>query len=235
MESDQGKSFSAFWAFLMSLDKRDELASLVERVLAIPAIRGASKAFPLESLDSRLVGAGARVQDMTHRLNEELRYFLDERSRSEGLRVGQLVEEIKRLALQRRDDPPSSRDFLEIEGDPEFSLIMDRPLYTPEADVVIAERPVAAGRASVGTGALYDIDSVDLGALAENIRALLLESPQTSLSEATSRFPVTQGAAEILGYLALAEEAGQGAIWGSDRAHRVRRTRRSRPTPSTLR
>ena len=218
VESDQGKSFSAFWAFLMSLDKRDELAELIGRVLDIPAIRDASKSFPLESLDSRLVGAGARVQDMTHRLNEELRHFLDERSRSETLRVGQLVEEIKRLALQSREEPPSARDFLEIEGDPEYSLVMERPLFTPESEVVIAERPVAAGRPSSGTDALYDIDSVDLGALSDRIRALLLESPQTSLSEAAARFPVTQGAAEILGYLSLAEEAGQGAVWAPGRA-----------------
>ena len=217
VESDQGKSFSSFWAFLMSLDRREELTELIGRVLAIPAIQGASKSFPLDSLDSRLVGAGARVQDMTHRLNEELRHFLDERSRSEGLRVGQIVEAFKRQALECREAPPSSRAFLEIEGDPEFTLIMDRPLFRPEPEVVIAELPLAAGSPSAGTEALYDIDSVDLEALAEKLRALLLESPQTSLAEATARFPVMQGAAEILGYLSLAEDAGAGAVWGPER------------------
>jgi hypothetical protein len=218
VESDQGKSFSSFWAFLMSLEKREELSELVVRVLDIPAVRDAGKSFPLESLDSRLVGAGARVQDMTHRLNEELRRFLDERSRSEGIRVGELVEAFKRLALERRDDPPPARDFLSIEGEPELSLVMDRPLFTPEAEVVIAAGPEAEGRPSAGTDALYDIDSVDLAELSGRLSALLLESPQASLSEATSRFPVTQGAAEIIGYLSLAEEAGQSAVWGESRA-----------------
>jgi Protein of unknown function (DUF3375). len=213
--SDQGKSFSSFWSFLMSLDKREELADLVDRVLSIPAVRASSKTFPLDSLDSRLVGAGARVQDMTYRLNEELRRFLDERSRREGLRVGELVEAWKRLTLECRDDPPSDRDFLTIDGDPELGLAMDRPLYAPEAAVVIAQRPQGAGNPSVGVDALYDIDSVDLGALAGRISALLAASSQASLSEVVSRFPVVQGAAEVLGYLSLAAGAGSAASWGS--------------------
>ena len=218
VESDQGKSFSSFWAFLMSLDKREELGDLVERVLAIPAIAAAAKSFPLDSLDSRLVSAGARVQGMTHRLNEELRRFLDERSRREGLRVGELVEEWKRLALECRDDPPAGRAFMEIEGEPEISLVMDRPLFCPEEEVVIAQKPSGEGRPSVGVEALYDLDSVDLGALAERLRSVLAEAPQASLSELAARFPVTQGSAEILGYLSLAEEAGSGAVWGEARA-----------------
>jgi hypothetical protein len=132
--------------------------------------------------------------------------------------VGELVEAFKRLALERRDDPPPARDFLSIEGEPELSLVMDRPLFTPEAEVVIAAGPEAEGRPSAGTDALYDIDSVDLAELSGRLSALLLESPQASLSEATSRFPVTQGAAEIIGYLSLAEEAGQSAVWGESRA-----------------
>jgi hypothetical protein len=225
--SDQGKSFSSFWAFLMSLDRRDELADLIARVLAIPAIRDASRFFPLDSLDSRLVSAGARVQDMTHRLNEELRRFLDERSRREGLRVGELVEAWKRLALECRDDPPAYRVFMELEGEPDILLVMDRPLFAPEAEVVIAERPAEAGSPSVGTEALYDLDSVDLGELAGRLRALLAESSQASLSGITGRFPVSQGAAEILGYLSLASEAGSGAVWGDSRAEiRARNERR---------
>ena len=224
--SDQGKSFSSFWAFLMSLDKREELTGLVARVLDIPAVRAAQKSFPLDSLDSRLVGAGARVQAMTHRLNEELRRFLDEGARREGLRVGELVEAWKRLALVCREDPPRDRDFMELDGEPELGLVMDRPLFSPEEETVIGERPEAAGLPSVGIDALYDIDSVDLGALAERVNALLAGAPQTSLSEVAGRFPVTQGAAEILGYLTLASEEPSGAAFGPERAEIAARNER---------
>jgi len=216
--SDQGRSFSSFWAFIMSLEKREELASLIARVLDIPAVKSARKSFPLDSLDSHLVSAGSRVQAMTHRLNEELRRFLDEGARRESLRVGGLVEEWKRTALALKEDPPKERNFMEIDGDAEYSLVMDRPLFSPEEATVIAERPAETGMPSTDAQALYDVESVDLGALAERIEALLASSSQTSLSELVSRFPVTQGAAEILGYLSLAAEAPSRAVFDDARA-----------------
>lgn len=215
--SDQGKSFSSFWAYLMSLDRREELVALVGRVLEIPAVRVAAKAFPLESLDSRLVSAGARVQEMSHRLNEELRRFLDERTRREGLHVGELIEAWKALAIQCREAPPRHRDFMTIEGEPDILLMMDRPLYEPEAEVVIGEKPVAAGEPTVEAGRLFDVDTVDLSILNDRIRILVAESGQASLSETACRFPVTKGAAEILGYLSLASERGAGTVWGEAR------------------
>ena len=216
--SDQGKSFSSFWAYLMSLDRREELVVLIDRVLEIPAVRSATKAFPLESLDSRLMSAGARVQDMTHRLNEELRRFLGEGARREGLRVGELLENWKALAMECREDPPRGRDFMSIEGEPDILLVMDRPLFEPESTVVIGERPVAAGEPTVEAESLFDIDTVDISLLDERVRLLVAESGQASLSDAARRFPVTQGAAEILGYLSLAAERGGGTAWGEARA-----------------
>ena len=39
-DSDQGKSFYAFWKFLMSPSKQEELKYLIERVYDLPDIRG---------------------------------------------------------------------------------------------------------------------------------------------------------------------------------------------------
>ena len=208
VSSDQGKSFGSFWGFLMSLDTRDELADLIGRVLALVPVRKADKAFPLETLDSRLVDAGARVQRMTHRLNEELRHFLDERARRESRRVGELVEHFKRLALEVRDAPPEDRRFIELEGEPELSLVMDRPLYEPEEPVVITENPLATGAPETNADALFDLDRIDLSALEGRIATMLLEHPQASLSEIAERYPISQGAAEVLGYLSIGVEPG---------------------------
>jgi len=211
VSSDQGKSFGSFWGFLMSLDTRDEMADLINRVLALGPVRSAGKVFPLESLDARLVDAGARVQRMTHRLNEELRHFLDERSRRESKRVSELVERFKKLALEVRDAPPEGRCFMELEGEPELTLVMDRPLYEPVEPVVISANPLGAGAPAASTDALFDLDRIDLGELQDRIAALLLERPQASLSEIAARYPIRQGAAEVLGYLTIAAEPGNSA------------------------
>jgi hypothetical protein len=207
MASDQGKSFQAFWAYLMSLDTRDELAALVERVLGLDAVKAAKRSFPLDSLDARLVAAGARVQRMTHRLHEELKNFLDERARREAKLAAAYIDRIKRLALAARDDPPSSRTFLVIEGEPELNLVMDRPLYRPEEPVVIGEAPAALGSGSARTDELYDQELVELSELADRLRAALTELGQVGVSELAARWRPTRGAAELVGYLRLASIA----------------------------
>jgi len=204
MSSDQGRSFASFWAFLMSVEKQEELAALVQRVRALLAATQVEEQYPLELLKPHLVEAGARVQRMTHHINEELRYFLDERSRHEGRRVAELVEAVRRLALEIRDRSPSDRAFLVVEGSPDVDLVMERPLFEPPATVTIAERPSLVGQPGSDPSPLFDLDVVDLELLSSRIRALLRDQPQVSLAEITRAYPVTRGLAELLGYFTLA-------------------------------
>jgi hypothetical protein len=37
-DSDQGRSFRAFWDFLMSSERKSELSSLLETVIELPAV-----------------------------------------------------------------------------------------------------------------------------------------------------------------------------------------------------
>jgi hypothetical protein len=228
MASDQGRSFTAFWAFLMSAEKQEELAGLVQRVQALPDVSSLEKGYPLDLLKPHLVEAGARVQRMSHRINEELRYFLDERNRQEGRRVMELVETVRRLAIQVRDNPPAPRGFLGLEGDPEVDLVMERPLFTPQAPVDITVRPAEMGRPESDADALFDLDAVDLDALAERIRGLLRDRPQVTLGEVVATFPVTQGIAELLGYLTLASRNPADSAVGSTARVVVRNERTGR-------
>ncbi len=227
MSSDQGRSFSAFWAFLMSAEKQDELSELVQRVSALPEVSALPKGYPLELMKPHLVEAGARVQRMTHRINEELRHFLDEQSRREGRRVAELVEEVRRLALKVRDDPPPGRAFLSVEGDPDVDLIMERPLFHPELVVAITERPEALGSTSADTAPLYEVDAVDLDLLRCRVRAILRDRAQASLAEVAAAFPLEQGVAELLGYYTIASQTGVVADREAPEAQMVLRNARS--------
>lgn len=207
MASDQGKSFQSFWAYLMSLDTRDRLRALTDRVLDLEAVKAAKQSLPLESLDTRLVAAGARVQRMTHRLNEELKNFLDEGARIQARKAGKLIEEIKRRALALREEPPISSSLLSIEEDPQLLLIMDRPLFRPEEETKISALPLELGSPALESDALYDQDSIDLVELAQRLRLTLKEDGQVSVAQLASRWKPRQGAAELVGYLQLASLA----------------------------
>jgi hypothetical protein len=212
MASDQGRSFAAFWAFLMSAEKQAELEGLVERLLALADVQGIDRTYSLDLFKPHLVEAGARVQGMTHRLNEDLRRFLDDQRIREVRRVAQHVEDVRRLALAARDSPPTERIFIEIEGEPDLSLVMDRPLYEPQAPVHISSMPGEIGDAELDVEALFDQDQVDLAVLRERITGVLRGRSQVTLQEIVRAHPLEGGISELLGYLALASRTGAASV-----------------------
>jgi Protein of unknown function (DUF3375) len=212
MASDQGRSFAAFWAFLMSAEKQAELEGLVERLLTLADVQGIDRTYSLDLLKPHLVEAGARVQGITHRLNEDLRRFLDDQRIREVRRVGQLVEDVRRLALAARDNPPTDRIFIVIEGEPDLSLVMERPLYEPQAPVRINSMPGEIGDAEMDVEALFDQDQVDLVMLRERVTAALRDRSQVTLQEIVREHPLEGGIAELLGYLALAFRTGAASV-----------------------
>ena len=212
MAGDQGRSFAAFWAFLMSAEKQAELEGLVERLLALPDLQGIERTYSLDLFKPHLVEAGARVQGMTHRLNEDLRRFIDDQNIREVRRVAQLVVDVRRLALAARDNPPTERVFMEIEGDPDLNLVMDRPLYEPQAPVHISSVPGELGATNFDLEPLFDQDQVDIAVLRERISGALRGKPQVSLEEIVRQYPVDGGISELLGYLALASRTGAASV-----------------------
>jgi hypothetical protein len=165
---------------------------------------------------------------MAHRINEELRYFLDEQSRREGRRVAELVEHVRRLALTVREHPPSDRAFMTIEGNPDIDLVMERPLYAPQAQVHIAEAPSALGLPQADTAPLFEPDAVDLELLRSRVRALLRDRPQVSLTEITASYPIEKGIAELVGYFTIASRSGATSVDDDARTPIVVRNERSR-------
>ena len=63
-ESDQGRSFRAFWDFLMSRDRQDELSALLDRVLQLEPVAGLAPDPQAAARALRL--AGSRRADAAH-------------------------------------------------------------------------------------------------------------------------------------------------------------------------
>ncbi len=217
LSSDQGKSFQAFWAFVMSSEKKREFAILAERVLDLPEVAALPKSVELEAFDRLLVSAGVRVQRTAQLLNEELRVFLDEKSRREGRAVASLAVEIKKLALSLRDDPPADRAFIAVEGDADIDLVMERPLFTPEEPARITQAPGERGESEADTVSLFAPDEIDREAIRANIAASLQDRPQIALADLLERYPIESGVAELLGYLAEASVPGAALIDDEER------------------
>src|SRR5699024_2310842 len=103
-ESDQGRSFQAFYDFLLSPQRQAELNDLLGKVTQLAAI---------DEHDSRMrrihhdwLDAGEQTQATVRMLSDQLRRFLDDQAWLENRRAMDLLHNIESSALRLRDHGP---------------------------------------------------------------------------------------------------------------------------------
>jgi hypothetical protein len=205
-DSDQGKSFRAFWDFLMSQSRQEELSRLLEQVLTLPPIAAMRPDERMLRVHYDWLEAGEHTQRTVAGLSEQLRRFLDDRAWLENRRIMDILHSIEVRALDLRVAPPIG-DFMPLsDSAATIELPLERPLYRPPINPHISELIRDEGDADVDTAALYARIVVDRAELARHIRQELQERSQISLGEVISRHPLQQGLAELVAYLQLAGE-----------------------------
>jgi hypothetical protein len=105
-DSDQGRSFLAFWDFLMSPARQEELSSLLQLVYALPAVRQLEPGPRLLRVHYDWLEAGEVAQRTVARLSEQLRRYLDEKVWMENRLIMQIIRKIEQGALAVRQAPP---------------------------------------------------------------------------------------------------------------------------------
>lgn len=208
-DSDQGKSFHAFWEFLISSPRQAELDELLEAVYSLEEIRSFDPDPFLSGIKFSLMDAGEKVYKTTTMLVEQLRKYLDEQSYLENRRIMELVKGIEKKAVAIKNAPPVERDFAKLDDiRPGLELVMARGLFMPAQNASIGDSRVIVGEASIEVGALYRQNFVNEAELRSNIRKALQTRPQISLRSLVDIYPISKGVAEVVTYLELAHKGG---------------------------
>ncbi|MCP3137097.1 DUF3375 domain-containing protein [Pyxidicoccus xibeiensis] len=226
--SDQGRSFRAFWDFLMSPERQEALTRKLERVFALPAVQALQPDPRLLRIHFDWLETGEHTQRTVARLSEQLRRYLDDRAWLENRRIMQLLRGVEQHALAVRAQPPG-RAFMEIdEPAPSVELPLERPLFSPPPRLRMADSLVLDGSDDVPADALFSQAFIDKEQLRENVRHALQAREQVSLAELLREAPLQHGLAELVAYLDLAaedrnahfEEARtQTLLWTDARGH----------------
>ena len=148
--SDQGRSFRAFWDFLMSSARQEEFSDLLERVLALPAVAELKPDARTRRAHYDWLEAGEHTQRTVAQLSQQLRRFLDDQAWLENRRIMDILRGIESKALGVRTTPPSGEFTAIADIGADIELPMERPLYTPAAEV--AHRRSRAGSRRGGGG-----------------------------------------------------------------------------------
>lgn len=216
-ESDEGRSFYAFWQFLMSPTKQDELRTLLDAAYTLPELQDeiVRERSILRHVTRHLLDWGEKIVQSNQRLAEQLRRMLDERNIAEMRRVRELIRDIQYAAMQRVNDPPEDEEFITLEGDPEVLMPMEKSFWQPPETLQFSRQPPHAADTTLSAAdllPLYNPHVVDESVLRQHIEVMLSERGQVMLPELLVHFPTTKGLAEILAYMALASRDSRHEI-----------------------
>lgn len=217
--SDQGRSFQAFYGFLLSQTRQEELSDLLDRVHSLAGI--AERDARLRLIHYDWLDAAERTQATVRQLSEQLRRFLDDQVWFENRRVIDLLRQIEASALAFREIK-NVPVVMEIDAPaPAVRLLLERPLYAPVKKTRLTSDNVEDADEETEPSALFEQIYVDPEPLRGGIRQALRGQPRVGLAELVVRYPLRQGVAELVTYLSLRDDAFAIVY---DEAHRERIT-----------
>lgn len=228
--SEQGRTFSAFYDFLLSSRRQAEFQELLEAVTAIDELAG--------DVDARTrrvhydwLAAAERTQDTVRLLSEQLRRFLDDAVWLENRRIVEILNSIQSHALDLREHeshlPGADLDSFA----PELVLPLERPLFEPKRRTAINSEAVVDEGEDADPTALFEQTHVDVDALVRHVYDSLGGKLQVGLAEVVENHPLAEGLAELLTYISLPnqqlavvfdDEATDEVAWtGADDVERI--------------
>ena len=211
-DSDQGRSFRAFWDFLMSSARQEELTLLLERVLALPVVAELNPDTRTRRVHYDWLEAGEHTQRTVAQLSQQLRHFLDDQAWIENRRIMDILHGIESKALALRDSAPAGNVMHIADTAAGVTLPMERPLYTPPVRPVIEDVDLESGDGDVDASVLFSPVVVDKSRLVRHIQRTLQDRSQVTLHELCELEPLQQGLAELVAYLELSCDAFETVV-----------------------
>ncbi|MFA6092175.1 MAG: DUF3375 domain-containing protein [Elusimicrobiota bacterium] len=202
--SDEGRSFRAFWEFLMSPARQDELQEMARKLVALEEVKALSPDDLLVRFKYRLMDAGEKVRKTSASLAEHLRRFLEGQAWLENRRIMEFIRSIEKQAVELKTSPPRDSAFTRIDDvRPDLDLTMARGLFdqSKHGKTLLENVQVIEGEGNFESDALYDIHFVDEVELRRRLDEALGEDSQITLGDVCTLFPLEKGLSELLTYL----------------------------------
>ncbi|MBX2933861.1 MAG: DUF3375 domain-containing protein [Ferruginibacter sp.] len=214
---DQGKSFKAFWEFLMDEKKQQEFSQLTDQLYQLLKARDIDYGNDrfLKNLKRYLHASGKKVIDANRKLSEKISRVLSEKNMLERRRAIELIGEIRKMAYNLAETRLKEDDFLVIEDEPYLNLIDRWELNDGKEDSLEILFPDGIGGAisdDVDFKSLFDQFTIDKKKLIQRIDMMLEGKTQVTLKEITDNYGLENGLSELVGYFSIASSSNHHII-----------------------
>lgn len=221
-ESDQGKSFRAFWDFLISPTKQEALSRCLEKILQDlsekPYLKGMQYreyVARLKGFKAHLLQRGRKVLASQNRLTREIRTLLVQSSSQDSRAIQKAIADIKAWCISDRERFANLAGGMltEIEHKPLVHLPLERPLWSEPVGVTLefCELP---GESSTDEAAIHLKEHAALACwqLEERVNTLLQERTSFTLPELVEAYPPEFVLEELVGYLSVGMKGPQHQV-----------------------
>lgn len=209
-KSDQGKSFYAFWDFLISRSGQEEWRQLTDQLLQLLEDRHieTDRNF-IQQIKSQLLQQGRSVYEANDKMAEKLSRIISEKEIARHRRLRQQIGSIKELIFQLMDQDtvPAKMELTEPSG---IRMNMERKLnLLPKQSATIPKQPSNAKEKVEDLerfGRLLNISNIDKKKLWQKVETVLEEKQTATLREVIDSAGLDNGVAEVVSYFSFLKE-----------------------------
>lgn len=213
-ESEEGKTFKAFYRFLCNDIAIGEIDSAISSLGNRPFWQSVAKRSQNKITDMRrsLNIRARETQSVMRRLSISLKHLVQSRDYVRNKRLKELLAQAQQLALELAQNtkiPYNSILIEETESTVNVNSSQAIALYDPASEAI----PTALENAQRDAVNILDLakrlnaSEINYALLKKHIIISLGDKESVSIGEVLKRFPATQGLASVIGYLHLAFES----------------------------
>lgn len=211
-DSQQGKSFYAFWSFILNPDLQYKWESLTKELYqtleekAIPV-----NDFFLKGMKNHLYNSGRKVYKANDKMAEKLSRIIRENESSNSEATKKIIQEIKKQLVEISKKKKKPEISFELETDIEINIPFERKLTTEQSETVTyTNKPIIADgdiTSSEHLGKLFSQSNIDKNLLRKRIKEILQEKSQTTLLDVIEKYGgLEKGLPELFGYIGIVKE-----------------------------
>lgn len=211
-DSQQGKSFYAFWSFLLNPGLQLEWENLTKELYNTLENKGIQvNDLFLKGMKKHLHNSGQKVYKANDKMAEKLSRIIRENEASKSEVTKNIIQEIKKSLLEISKTKKKPDISFELESDFEISIPFERKLtYEQSEEQTYKSRPKLADEDithSNHLSKLFAQSNIDKDLLRKRIKEVLRNKSQTTIYEVIeSNGGIEKGLPELFGYIGIVKE-----------------------------
>jgi len=211
-ESQQGKSFYAFWSFLLNPALQEEWSRLTKELYKTLEEKKISiNDFFLKGMKTHLHTAGQKVYKANDKMANKLSRIIRENETSKTEITKNIIQEIKTLLVEISKKKQKPEISFELETEININIMFERKLtFEQNEELIYKHKPKLADAditQSNEVNKLFNKFNIDKEILRNRIKEVLNSKSQTTIFEVIEIYGgIKKGLPELFGYFGVAKD-----------------------------